>query len=39
LIHSDPAVRDLARRHLEEFAEAGDPFSQAILEGRPIPGE
>lgn len=39
LTHSDPAVRDLARRHLREFAEAGDPFSQAILEGRPIPGE
>jgi hypothetical protein len=39
LAHSDPAVRDLARRHLQEFADAGDPFSQAILEGRPIPGE
>ncbi|MCH7226553.1 hypothetical protein [Haloferula sp. A504] len=35
----DPAVQALARRHLEEFAEAGDPFSQAILAGRPIPGE
>lgn len=30
-------VRALARRHLEEFAAAGDPFSQAILAGREIP--
>jgi hypothetical protein len=30
-------VRDLARTHLREFAAAGDPFSQAILEGREIP--
>ena len=34
--HSD-AVKELARQHLKEFAEAGDPFSQAILEGREIP--
>jgi hypothetical protein len=32
-------VQDVARGLLEEFAEAGDPFSQAILEGRPIIGE
>ncbi|MGB6222702.1 hypothetical protein [Haloferula sp.] len=30
-------VRALAHQHLREFAEAGDPFSQAILEGREIP--
>lgn len=30
-------VRELARTHLREFAAAGDPFSQAILEGREIP--
>jgi hypothetical protein len=32
-----PEVRELAMTHLREFAEAGDPFSQAILEGREIP--
>ena len=31
------AVKELARQHLKEFTEAGDPFSQAILEGREIP--
>jgi hypothetical protein len=31
------AVKDLAIQHLREFAEAGDPFSLAILEGREIP--
>jgi hypothetical protein len=30
-------VKALAHQHLREFAEAGDPFSQAILEGREIP--
>ena len=30
-------VRELAMTHLREFAAAGDPFSQAILEGREIP--
>jgi hypothetical protein len=30
-------VRALTHQHLREFAEAGDPFSQAILEGREIP--
>jgi hypothetical protein len=30
-------VQELARTHLREFAEAGDPFSQAILAGRPLP--
>ncbi|GAA5131924.1 hypothetical protein JIN84_07415 [Luteolibacter yonseiensis] len=30
-------VRDLAMTHLHEFAEAGDPFSKAILEGRELP--
>jgi hypothetical protein len=30
-------VHELAMTHLREFAEAGDPFSQAILEGREIP--
>ncbi len=30
-------VRALAMTHLREFAAAGDPFSQAILEGRELP--
>lgn len=30
-------VQVLAHQHLREFAEAGDPFSLAILEGREIP--
>ena len=30
-------VRELAMNHLREFAAAGDPFSQAILEGRELP--
>lgn len=30
-------VRELAMTHLREFAAAGDPFSQAILEGRELP--
>ncbi|WP_353568452.1 hypothetical protein [Haloferula sargassicola] len=38
LTNPHAAVQDLARSHLEEFAEAGDPFSQAILAGREIPG-
>jgi hypothetical protein len=32
----DEVVRALATEHLHEFAEAGDPFSQAILAGREI---
>jgi hypothetical protein len=32
-----PEVRELAMTHLREFAEAGDPFSKAILEGKPLP--
>ena len=31
------AVRDLAMTHLREFAADGDPFSQAIIEGRELP--
>lgn len=38
LTNPDSAVQDLARRHLHEFAELGDPFSQAILANREIPG-
>jgi hypothetical protein len=30
-------VKQLAMAHLEEFAAAGDPFSQAILAGRELP--
>lgn len=37
LENPSPEVKELATTHLREFAEAGDPFSQAILEGRPIP--
>ena len=37
LANPAPEVRELAMRHLHEFAEAGDPFSLAILEGREIP--
>ena len=37
LTNPDPAVQDLARGQLHEFAELGDPFSQAILAGREIP--
>lgn len=36
--HPDAEVRELALAHLREFADEGDPFSQAILAGRPIPG-
>lgn len=32
-----PEVRELALSHLREFAAEGDPFSQAVLEGRPVP--
>jgi hypothetical protein len=38
LEHPAEDVRELARTHLREFAAEGDPFSQAILAGRPIPG-
>ena len=37
LENPDAGVRELAMTHLREFASAGDPFSQAILEGREIP--
>ncbi|MCW1921452.1 hypothetical protein OKA05_02740 [Luteolibacter arcticus] len=37
LQNPSPEVRELATTHLREFAEAGDPFSLAILEGREIP--
>ena len=37
LANPAPVVRELAMQHLREFAEAGDPFSLAILEGREIP--
>jgi hypothetical protein len=37
LTNPSPEVRELAMTHLHEFAEAGDPFSQAILAGREIP--
>lgn len=33
----DPEVQKLARDYLKEMANEGDPFSQAILEGREIP--
>ena len=36
--HPAPEVRELALEHLREFAAEGDPFSQAILAGRPVPG-
>jgi HEAT repeat protein len=32
-----PEVRELALSHLREFAAEGDPFSQAVLEGRAVP--
>ena len=38
LDHPSPEVRELALAHLREFAAEGDPFSQAILAGRPVPG-
>ena len=37
LTNPDPAVQKLARGQLQEFADQGDPFSLAILEGREIP--
>ncbi len=37
LENPSPDVRELAMIHLREFAAAGDPFSQAILEGRELP--
>ncbi len=37
LTNPSAEVRDLATGYLHEFAEAGDPFSQAILAGREIP--
>jgi hypothetical protein len=37
LQNPSPEVRELAMTHLREFAAAGDPFSQAILEGRELP--
>ncbi len=35
--NASPEVKELAMSHLREFAAAGDPFSQAILEGRELP--
>lgn len=37
LKNPSPEVHELAMAHLREFAEAGDPFSKAILEGRELP--
>lgn len=37
LRNPDAAVREIALRFLSEFAAEGDPFSQAILDGRTIP--
>ncbi len=37
LTNPDPAVQKLAKGQLQEFADQGDPFSLAILEGREIP--
>ena len=37
LENPSPEVRGLAMTHLREFAVLGDPFSQAILEGRELP--
>ncbi len=38
LNHPAPEIQELALEHLREFAAEGDPFSQAILAGRPVPG-
>jgi hypothetical protein len=38
LEHPAAEVRELALAHLREFAAEGDPFSQAILAGLPLPG-
>jgi len=38
LEHPAAEVRELALTHLREFAAEGDPFSQAVLAGRPLPG-
>lgn len=38
LNHPAPEIRELTLSHLREFAAEGDPFSQAILAGRPVPG-
>lgn len=37
LTNPSRSVQALALQHLHEFAEAGDPFSKAILEGRETP--
>lgn len=37
LLNPDPIVRELAQTILREFAAEGDPFSQALLDNRPIP--
>ncbi len=37
LINPSPEVQELATGMLKEFAEAGDPFSKDILEGRKTP--
>ena len=38
LEHPAAEVRELALAHLREFAAEGDPFSQAVLAGLPLPG-
>jgi hypothetical protein len=37
MLNPDPEVREMALACLREFAAEGDPFSQAILAGSPIP--
>lgn len=37
MMNPSEEVKALAMEHLREFAAAGDPFSQAILEGRELP--
>ena len=37
LLNPSKEVQELALTYLQEFADAGDPFSQAILEGRGVP--
>lgn len=37
LNNPNPEVREMALKHLHEFAADGDPFSQALLEEREIP--
>lgn len=37
LLNNDPAVREMALTQLREFADEGDPFSQAILDNKSVP--